>query len=567
MTARQLLGAICALTLIGIGACDKEHAPTELTTPADATPLFDEVLPADFADNPTDPDVPAATVAIEEFATTATLMNSEPAGSISPTTLTAVLQAGESVTETKIVTTVAGLLPPRADILFAFDLTGSMGGELNNVKSNSTSIMNAIRAQIPFSNFGVVSHMDYDGIFGGCGYPTQRYGQLIPNGDYPYSLDQPFTATTTDVTNAINLLTLGWGADGPENYTRVMYEAYSDANIVWQTDAARFLVYWQDAIPHDCAYNACLGGISTTGPDPGRNNVVDDGGDDLVLATTLAGLAAANISLVALHSGGNLTLWDCYAGSGGGAFQINGDGTIPDGTDIADFIIDKIEEVFDHVDVLELEASSGYESWLTSNTTYGPILLSDEGPFEFPIEITVPGGTLPGIYNFQVCAVADGATLAICQDVMIVVYDPSGGFVTGGGWIDSPAGAYVPDDLLVGKATFGFVSKYKKGASTPMGSTEFQFHAAGMNFHSSSYQWLVVTGQGDYAKFKGEGTVNGGTCEVDGPYKFQLWAGDDDPDTFRIKIWCEDEFGVETDLYDNGFDQAISAGNIVIHKK
>jgi len=70
MTARQLLGAICALTLIGIGACDKEHAPTELTTPADATPLFDEVLPADFADNPTDPDVPAATVAIEEFATT-----------------------------------------------------------------------------------------------------------------------------------------------------------------------------------------------------------------------------------------------------------------------------------------------------------------------------------------------------------------------------------------------------------------------------------------------------------------------------------------------------------------
>ena len=41
-----------------------------------------------------------------------------------------------------------------------------------------------------------------------------------------------------------------------------------------------------------------------------------------------------------------------------------------------------------------------------------------------------------------------------------VVYDPSAGFVTGGGWIDSPEGAYIPDPSLTGKANFGFVSKY-----------------------------------------------------------------------------------------------------------
>jgi hypothetical protein len=35
----------------------------------------------------------------------------------------------------------------------------------------------------------------------------------------------------------------------------------------------------------------------------------------------------------------------------------------------------------------------------------------------------------------------------------IVVYDPSGGFVTGGGWINSPGGAYAPDPSLAGKAT------------------------------------------------------------------------------------------------------------------
>lgn len=95
----------------------------------------------------------------------------------------------------------------------------------------------------------------------------------------------------------------------------------------------------------------------------------------------------------------------------------------------------------------------------------------------------------------------------------------------------------------------------------PTGNTEFVFHAGGLNFHSSSYEWLVVTGS-DYARFKGTGTINGA-----GQYKFMLWAGDDDPDTFRIKIWEEDESDLEFVVYDNGMDQAISGGSIVVHAK
>ena len=37
----------------------------------------------------------------------------------------------------------------------------------------------------------------------------------------------------------------------------------------------------------------------------------------------------------------------------------------------------------------------------------------------------------------------------------IVVYDPSAGFVTGGGWINSLAGAYRLDPTLTGKANYG----------------------------------------------------------------------------------------------------------------
>src|SRR6185503_12077179 len=52
---------------------------------------------------------------------------------------------------------------------------------------------------------------------------------------------------------------------------------------------------------------------------------------------------------------------------------------------------------------------------------------------------------------------------------LVVIYDPNGGFVTGGGWINSPAGAYASNPSLTGKGNFGFVSKYEKGATIPTG--------------------------------------------------------------------------------------------------
>jgi hypothetical protein len=166
-------------------------------------------------------------------------------------------------------------------------------------------------------------------------------------------------------------------------------------------------------------------------------------------------------------------------------------------------------------------------------------------------------GTVPGIYDVQLI-VNDGKENSQPATTMVVVYDPSAGFVTGGGWFNSPAGAYTADPSLTGKANFGFVAKYKKGANVPDGNTQFQFNAGDLNFHSSSYEWLVVAG--NQAMFKGEGTING-----QGSYMFMITADDDNPDTFRIKIWYE-ENGVEIVVYDNGSQQALGGGSIVIHK-
>ncbi|MHB8868323.1 MAG: right-handed parallel beta-helix repeat-containing protein [Thermoleophilia bacterium] len=120
--------------------------------------------------------------------------------------------------------------------------------------------------------------------------------------------------------------------------------------------------------------------------------------------------------------------------------------------------------------------------------------------------------------------------------------------------------------IPTGKATFGFVSKYKKGASIPEGNTQFMFKAGDLNFHSTSYDWLVVTGS-SFAKYKGEGTVNGSPSPTGGPYRFQIWAGDGGKtgdDTFRIRIWYESA-GAEMVVYDNGMNQAIGGGSIVVH--
>jgi PKD repeat protein len=172
-----------------------------------------------------------------------------------------------------------------------------------------------------------------------------------------------------------------------------------------------------------------------------------------------------------------------------------------------------------------------------------------------------------GVYTITL-EVTDGVASVETTYRYAVVYDPEDGFVTGGGWIDSPEGAYVADETLSGKANFGFVSKYKKGATVPTGNVEFQFKVGDLNFHSKDFDWLVIAGS--KAKFKGTGTING-----EGSFGFMISAidGNDDgvDDTFRIKIW--DKANDDAVVYDNQIDAdddaapttALGGGQIVIH--
>jgi len=197
---------------------------------------------------------------------------------------------------------------------------------------------------------------------------------------------------------------------------------------------------------------------------------------------------------------------------------------------------------------------------------------AEDGAFDEVTEVVQASFPLAtGVYNIVVRATdAAGNTGPTSECILLAVYDPTAGFVTGGGWINSPAGAHAADPSLTGRAMFGFVSKYQKGASVPTGQTEFQFRVADLNFHSTSYEWLVVAGA--RAQYKGSGIINGA-----GDYGFMLTAidgqiiGGGGTDMFRIKIWDK---GSGSIIYDNQIGAAdtadpttaIAGGSIVIHK-
>ena len=182
--------------------------------------------------------------------------------------------------------------------------------------------------------------------------------------------------------------------------------------------------------------------------------------------------------------------------------------------------------------------------------------------------------TEAGVYRVQFIVTDTCGNTDTAVSEYIPVYDPNGGFVTGGGWIWSPAGAYKNDLTLEGKASFGFVAKYKKGSNVPDGHTEFHFRAGNLNFNSTSYDAMRLIISGAKAQFKGIGTING-----TGNYGFMIsvvdeaLSGSSDQDRFRIKIWDLDNDGAI--VYDNNIEQTdenaepatnIGGGSIIIHK-
>lgn len=162
----------------------------------------------------------------------------------------------------------------------------------------------------------------------------------------------------------------------------------------------------------------------------------------------------------------------------------------------------------------------------------------------------------PGIYTFFVVASDNAGNIAESEEIFFVVYDPEGGFATGGGWFYTDEDSSLPG----GKANFGFTAKYKKDVST--GNLEFQYQDADINFKSMSIDWLAISAIS--AQFQGVGTING-----EGLYTFRAQAKDNSEpgagaDEFDIRIWE----GANTEAEPvHKAKNILNGGNIVVHKK
>jgi hypothetical protein len=338
---------------------------------------------------------------------------------IYPDTVRLTLAPGDTISIKKIVT-ITGVIP-KGDILFSFDLTGSMSDEIDVIKDQAYNIMVAISGLVTDAQFGVISYMDYPNYYDTCGYAA-TYGSA-GSGDYAYSLDQSLTSDTALVRTVIEGLVMGSGVDGPQDYERIFFESYADsANIGYRPGAKRILINFGDCVPHDCNLSEGIEpGVLSTGSDPGRDEIMTTA-DDLDLQDVLAGMATHEVSLLEVHGNSNcgyLNYWEYWCALTGGAFFLLGDASqIPGAVDSL------IRAQALHIDSLYLkEMTPGYEAWLAS--VYPPYYLDITAPdsVRFVENITVPLGTPCGTTHiFQISAIGDGASYG--DETVIVQLPP-----------------------------------------------------------------------------------------------------------------------------------------------
>jgi hypothetical protein len=162
----------------------------------------------------------------------------------------------------------------------------------------------------------------------------------------------------------------------------------------------------------------------------------------------------------------------------------------------------------------------------------------------------------PGVYAVEVTLESFDATAS----AQLIVYNPRGGFVTGGGWIlPEDDGSNTWPDV---RANFGFNAKYRRGE--PRGHIRFRYTDGYIKLKSTSIEQVVVAG-GAVAHFMGWARVN-----RENGYWFCVKAVDNGQpgtgvDTFEIDIWApEDSLEDEPTESVGGI---LCGGNIKVHTR
>ena len=201
---------------------------------------------------------------------------------------------------------------------------------------------------------------------------------------------------------------------------------------------------------------------------------------------------------------------------------------------------------------------------LDGSDSYHPDGTIVDYDWDFGDSNTGNGITAPHTYNVvgiyeATLTVTDSRGSEATDTSVVVVYDPDSGSATGGGWFWSDKGNLIADPESEGKATFGFVVKYRHEIAD--GNLEFHYRIGDMKLKDTEVTWLI-TGS-TMAQFQGQGTING-----EGLYTYSVQAKDGDkmggvPDEFTIFIW--EGTDTEADPIYKANNVELGGGNIMIH--
>ncbi|MDV7145550.1 VPLPA-CTERM sorting domain-containing protein [Tropicimonas sp. TH_r6] len=297
------------------------------------------------------------------------------ADSIDPDAYSATLAVGETTTITKTVTvTAAAPTTAKVDVFFLSDTTGSMGGVINSVKTNASSILSSI------SGLGDVQ------------FAVGEYKDIYDT--FSYRKNTSFTSSTASAQAGIN----AWGASGGGDYYEANMFALESAagDPGWRADSTRILVWFGDAPGHD--------------PRAGSTE-----------ASATAALTGGNIIVQAVNSGnldGTGQATRITDATGGSLFNVSGSGA-----GVSAAISAAITATFATYSTVDLGVTGDTScvDVATSPGYSGSFDRSVDRDFTFTASFT---GTNPGSCDFEVNALVDGGIVAVESDSITVAAIP-----------------------------------------------------------------------------------------------------------------------------------------------
>lgn len=192
------------------------------------------------------------------------------AGSITPSSFSASIDVGETITVEKLVTTDVGGAS-KVDVFFLSDNTGSMFGVINNVKTSAGALLTGLQGAYTDINFGVGRYL---------GDPLEYSGAV----NTAYQLITPITASTSDVQTGINAWYASGGGDTPEANFFALHQVATSGGPTdgigstdtgagtgdvtgWRPGATKVVVWFGDASSHTTTVDQAEAIAALTGED------------------------------------------------------------------------------------------------------------------------------------------------------------------------------------------------------------------------------------------------------------------------------------------------------------